>query len=279
MSRILSRLAALAAVAVLLAFVATTTSDAQSGAFSVDPYRADADRLIAAAQADHFAWERLAELTDTYGNRFSGSENLNRAIAWAVAAMKADGLENVHTEKVMVPRWIRGKESAVIVEPAEHPVVMLGLGGSVATPPGGVEAEVMVVTSFDELTARAADAKGKIVLFDVPYTTYGQTNRYRTGGASAAARVGAVAALVRSVGPVGLRTPHTGQMNYADDAPKIPTAAITAEDANRIHRIVGRGQTVRLRLSMEAHMEPNVESANVVGEIRGREKADEVVLV
>ncbi|MGE3274910.1 MAG: M20/M25/M40 family metallo-hydrolase [Vicinamibacterales bacterium] len=278
MSRSALRLSILATAAIV-AVLAATRSDAQSGAFSVEPYRADANRLIEAAQADHFAWERLAELTDTYGARLAGSENLNRAISWAVETMKQDGLENVRTEKVMVPRWVRGQESATIVEPAEHPVVMLGLGGSVATPPDGLEAEVMVVSSFDELKARAAEAKGRIVLFDVPYTNYGQTVQYRSGGASAAARLGAVAALVRSVGPIGLRTPHTGGMNYADDAPKIPTAAIAAEDANRIHRIVGRGRTVRMRLKMEARFEPDVESANVIGEIRGREKPEEIVLV
>ena len=99
------------------------------------PYRDTATKLLAEAQANDFAWQRLAELTDTYGNRISGSENLNRAIRWAQATMKADGLANVRAEKVMVPSWVRGQESAVIVDPPEHPIAMLGLGGSVATPP------------------------------------------------------------------------------------------------------------------------------------------------
>ena len=245
----------------------------------LDPYRANADKLIAAAQADQFAWDRLAELTDTYGQRLSGSENLTRAIAWAQEAMKKDGLENVHTERVMVPRWVRGSESLEIVNPPHHVVPMLGLGGSVATPPAGVEADVIVVSNGDELTRRAADARGKIVLFNVPYTNYGETVAYRSGGASMAARVGAVASLVRSVGPIGLRTPHTGGMNYVADVAKIPTAAIPAEDANRIQRLVNRGVKVRLRLKMEAKFDPDVESFNVVGEIRGSEKPDEIVLV
>ncbi len=235
--------------------------------------------MIAAAQADQFAWDRLAELTDTYGQRISGSENLTRAIAWAQEAMKKDGLENVHTERVMVPRWVRGNESLEIVNPPHHVVPMLGLGGSVATPPAGVEADVIVVANGDELTRRAADAKGKIVLFNVPYTNYGETVAYRSGGASMAARVGAVASLVRSVGPIGLRTPHTGGMNYVADVAKIPTAAISAEDANRIQRLVSRGVKVRLRLKMEAKFDPDVESFNVVGEIRGSEKPEEIVLV
>jgi carboxypeptidase Q len=193
--------------------------------------------------------------------------------------MKKDGLDHVRTEKVMVPRWVRGAESAVIVDPPEHPMPMLGLGGSVATPPAGIEADVLVVKTFEDLNQRAAEAKGKIVLFNAPYVSYGQTNQYRTGGASAAARHGAVAVLVRAIGPTGLRTPHTGGMNYADGVTKIPAAAISAEDAERIQRIADRGRRVRVRLKMEARFEPDVESANVVGEIRGREFPDQVVLV
>src|SRR4030095_2778045 len=109
-------------------------------------YRETATRLIKTATADDFAWQRLAELTDTFGNRLSGSENLQRAVQWTAAAMKQDGLENVRLEPVMVPRWIRGRESAEIVIPPNHPVTILGLGGTVATPPGGVEGDVLVVS-------------------------------------------------------------------------------------------------------------------------------------
>jgi carboxypeptidase Q len=266
---------------VVLALLALLVSSAaaQNRPAWLDPYRANAEKLIAAAQADQFAWDRLAELTDTYGQRLSGSDNLNRAIAWAVETMKKDGLENVHTERVMVPRWVRGTESVEITNPPHHVVPMLGLGGSVATPPAGIEAEVMVVTSGDDLTRRAAEAKGRIVLFNVNYTNYGETVQYRSGGASMAARHGAVASLVRAVGPVGLRTPHTGGMNYAADVAKIPAAAISAEDANRIQRLVNRGIKVRVRLKMEAKFEADVESFNVVGEIKGSEKPEEIVLV
>src|SRR5262245_7957847 len=186
----------------------------------LEPLRANADRLMKEAQADQFAWNRLAELTDTYGNRLAGSENLNRAIAWAVEVMKQDGLENVRTEKVMVPRWVRGAESATIIDPPEHPISMLGLGNSVGTPPAGIEADVLVIKTFEELTAHADEAKGKIVLFNAPYVSYGQTNQYRTTGPSAAARLGAVAVLVRAIGPTGLRTPHTGATNYAEGVEK-----------------------------------------------------------
>jgi carboxypeptidase Q len=245
----------------------------------LDPHRTTADRLIKEAMADQFAWNRLAELTDTYGARLSGTENLTRAIAWAVETMRKDGFEDVRTEKVMVPRWVRGTESLEIVDPPRHLIPMLGLGGSVATPPAGIEADVLVVKNYDELTQRAAEAKGKIVLYNAVYTSYGQTNQYRTGGASAAARHGAVAALVRAIGPTGLRTPHTGNMTYAEGLPRIPAAAISAEDAERIQRMVDRGRRVRVRLRMEARFEADVESANVVGEIRGRERPDEIVLV
>jgi carboxypeptidase Q len=265
--------------AAVLAMAVASHAQSRSGANWIERYRENADRLIKAATADDFAWQRLAELTDTYGNRISGSDNLTRAIAWAAETMKKDGLENVHTEAVMVPRWIRGAESAEIVDPPRHEVSMLGLGGSIATPRDGLEAEVLVVNSFEDLRMHAAAAKGRIVLFNVPFVSYNDTVMYRTGGARAAAQAGAVAVLVRAVGPIGLRTPHTGSLQYSQGVPAIPGAAISGEDANRIARLAARGTRVRMRLSMEAHNEPDAESANVVGEIRGREKPDEIVLL
>lgn len=179
----------------------------------------------------------------------------------------------------MVPRWVRGAESLDMLSPPQHAIPMLGLGGSVGTPPEGIEADVLVVRNFDELNRRGGEAKGRIVLFNAAYTSYGQTNAYRTGGASAAARHGAVASLVRAIGPVGLRTPHTGNMTYAEGVTRIPAAAIPAEDAERMQRLADRGLTVRVRLKMDARFEADVESFNVVGEIRGSESPDEVVLV
>ena len=245
----------------------------------LDHYREPAARLIGEALSDTFAWRRLAVLTDSVGNRLSGTPELERAVAWAVAEMKRDGLENVHTEKTMVPHWVRGRESAEIAQPAHHAMVMLGLGGSVATPPEGLEAEVLIVHSFEELEHRSAQARGRIVLFNVSYTTYGETVRFRSSGASRAARNGAVAMLIRSVGLDGLRLPHTGALQYGSDSPQIPAAAITSEDADRLQRMVDRGERVIVRLRMQAHFEPDAESANVIGEIRGREKPDEVVVV
>jgi carboxypeptidase Q len=193
--------------------------------------------------------------------------------------MKQDGLENVRLERVMVPRWVRGSESLELLNPPRQHLPMLGLGGSVGTAPDGIDAELLVVRSFDELNQRSAEARGRIVLYNAAYTSYGQTNAYRTGGATAAARHGAVAALVRSIGPVGLRTPHTGNMSYAEGVTRIPAAAITAEDAERMQRLADRGVRVRVRLTMSAQMLPDVESFNVVGEIRGSDLPEEVVLV
>lgn len=242
-------------------------------------YRAPADRLIDAALGDSAAFERLTTLVDRFGHRLSGSESLERALDWIMAEMRADGLENVRGEPVLVPHWVRGEESAELVSPRPRVLPMLGLGGSVATPAGGIEAEVLVVSSFEELERRAADARGRIVLFDVPFTTYGETVRYRTGGAVAAARAGAVASLLRSVGPYSMQTPHTGTMSYEDSVPRIPAAAITVEDAMQLHRMQERGERVVVRLVMNARTLPDAQSRNVVAEIRGTELPDEVVVL
>lgn len=265
----------------ILAVVLSVSSSAQSSGTDawLGPAREPAGRLIQESLSSNAAWNRLAELTDTFGPRLAGSENLERAIEWAVAEMKKDGLENVRTEPVMVPRWVRGRESAEVIAPARTPIVMLGLGNSVGTPPEGIEAELLVVKNWADLEARGAEVKGRIVLFNVPFTNYGETVQYRSDGASRAARLGARAMLLRSVGPVGLRTPHTGAMRYADDAPKIPAAAITVEDAERLQRIQDRGVRLTVRLQMEAKFLPDVASANVVGEIAGREHPEEVVVV
>jgi len=266
-------------LAVALALAAATAAHPSAAAQDwLDAYREPAARLMAEARAGDFGWNRLADLTDTFGPRITGSSNLERAIAWAMDEMKKDGLD-VRSEPVTVPHWVRGHEQLDMIAPAEHPLVVLGLGGSVGTPEGGIEAPVLIVSSFDDLTAKADQAKGRIVLFNVPYTNYGRTVAYRVGGAVAAAKAGAVAALVRSVGPTGLRTPHTGTMSYEDGVPRIPTAAIPAEDADRLQRLADRGIETVLRLRMDARTLDPVQSANVIGEIRGRERPDEIVAI
>jgi carboxypeptidase Q len=196
-----------------------------------------------------------------------------------LAEMRRDGLENVRGEPVTVPHWDRGQESLELVTPRRAKLPILGLGGSVGTPARGITAPVMVVSSFDELTSRAAEAKGKIVLFDVPFTTYGATVRYRGGGASAAARVGALAALVRSVTPQSMRTPHTGALRYDTTVKRIPSAAVTIEDAMMLRRMIERGERVTVTLRMGARMLPDARSRNVVAELRGSEKPDEIVVL
>lgn len=261
------------------AVAARTNAPLPAPRVRAEDYRESAARIIGAALTDDTAYRRLSHLTDRIGHRLSGSESLKRAIEWALAEMKRDGLDNVRGERVMVPHWVRGSESLEMLEPSRRSMSMLGLGGSVATPTKGVTAEAVVVRSFDELDALGERVRGKIVVYNVPFTTYGATVQYRSAGASRAARHGAVAALVRSVTPVSLQTPHTGALRYADDQPKIPAAAITIEDAELLARMQERGERARLRLKMEARFLPDAESANVVAELKGREKPDEIVLV
>lgn len=245
----------------------------------IDSYREPAQRIIEAATADRAAWNRLAELTDTFGHRLSGSEALAGAIDWTVARLRADGFDQVRTDPIKVPHWVRGEESLEIVGPGRQTIPMLGLGMSVGTPADGLEAELLVVDSFADLQRRSREAAGRIILFNVPYRGYGTTVGYRTTGAVQAARHGAVAALVRSIGPDGLRTPHTGMLAYEPEVPAIPAAAIPAEDARRLARMAARGQQVRLRLQMGAQLLPDADSANVIAELRGRERPDEIVVV
>jgi len=243
-------------------------------------YKAAADRLIDAALADNGAYEKLSYLCDRIGNRISSSENYKKAAKWAAAEMERDGLVNVSTPEVMVPHWIRGREHAEIVSPVKRSLPMLGLGGSVGTPMDGITAPLVIFTNFDELE-RAGRSKidGKIVLFNVAYSGYGATVRYRAEGPSRAARLGARAVLVRSVTPVSLQTPHTGALRYTDGIAKIPAAAITIEDSLLLARLVASGEKVSVKLDMEAHQEPDVTAVNVVGELKGREKPEEVVVI
>jgi hypothetical protein len=243
-------------------------------------YQDTANKLIDAALADEAGLNRLEYLCYRIGNRLSGSAALDQAIAWGAEEMKKAGLANVRTIPVKVPHWVRGRESAEMLEPLQKPLFLLGLGGSVATPPDGITADVVAVSSFDELEKLGKrGVEGKIVLYDAPFVSYGQTVTYRTNGASRAARLGAVAALVRSITPRSLRDPHTGAMQYSASDPKIPTAAVSVEDAMWIHGLTRAGQLVRVHLLMEAHTEPDADSADVMGEIVGREKPDEVVVI
>src|SRR5580658_398863 len=264
----------------LAAIALASSLFAQDPTNLADQYRDTANKLIDAALIDHDGLDQLSYLCDRIGNRLSGSQGLEKAIAWAAAQMKADGLVNVATPLVKVPHWVRGAESAALIEPVAHPLTMLGLGGSVATPKKGITAEVLTVSSFEELEKKGRDAvQGKIVLFNVPYEGYGRTVAYRVSGASRAAHLGAVAVLVRSVTPVSLQSPHTGAMEYSPGSPRIPAAAVTIEDATLIQRLADAGNTIKVHLEMEAHTLPDADSANVIGEIPGSEKPEEIVVM
>jgi carboxypeptidase Q len=249
-----------------------------------DRFREPATRIITAARADRAAFAKLRELTDTIGHRLSGSPQLEAAIVWAQKTMTADG-HPVKLEPVMVPHWVRGIEQAEVTAPIARPLHLIGLGGTVPTPRGGVVAPVIIIRTWDELDQRAADVKGKIVLFDVamPKWTektsgYGEVARFRSRGPSRAAKVGAVATLMRSVTAHSLRTPHTGALSYDPEQPKIPAAAITVEDAELIARLAEKGPvTVKLRL--ESKTLPDAQSHNVIAELKGRERPDELVVI
>jgi carboxypeptidase Q len=251
----------------------------------VAKYKEAAGRIAEANRSGAAATQRVAALADLFGPRMTGSPALERAITWAREAFVADGQEGVALDPVVVPLWQRGKESADIVSPAPRRLAVLGLGGSIGTPPGGVTAEVAVVSSFDELAKAGPSLRGKIVLFDHPWPTavpnaaaaYGQSIDYRTDGATRAAGYGAVAALVRSLASASLGAPHTGQMHYGP-GPQIPTAALSVEDAELVARLATRGP-VTLRLVLEDGPRGTMTSFNVLGELRGREHPEEIVVI
>ena len=259
---------------------------ALSQAVITDRHRADANRLIDAALRDSTAYRRLATMTDKFGHRLSGSQSLEDAIAWILEQMRAVGLANVRGEPVMVPHWVRGEESATLTSPRAQALHMLGLGMSVGTPPTGITAPVIVVNDFEELQRRASEAKGKIVLFDHPFPTdvhplegYRQAVAYRGGAPAAAAKVGAVATLIRSIASFSIQNPHTGSTRYDSTVAAIPAAALSVEDAEMLHRMTNRGERVVVTLKMSARQLPDAPSRNVVAELRGSEKADEVVVL
>lgn len=238
-------------------------------------------RLLAAARDSSLAWERLAYLTDRIGARLASSPAMAKAVAWAVDTLRGDRLDRVWTEPVTVPHWRRGRERLAMLAPVERELPVLGLGGSVGTP--GIEAPVVVLRSFDELGPHLA---GAMAVFNVPMGEgvptirhYGAAATYRVAGAAAAARHGAVAVLVRSITTRSLATPHTGLVSYQEGVPRIPAASITTEDADTLERLSRAGVPVRLRLEMDATEAGTVESRNVLAEIRGAARPQEIVLV
>ncbi|KAL3874665.1 hypothetical protein ACJMK2_037646 [Sinanodonta woodiana] len=248
----------------------------------ISQYQDIADEIIKLSvygAAQNQSYNRLAEMVDRFGNRMSGTQNLEDAIDYMLDKLKGDGLENVHGEPVMVPSWKRGDESAVMLQPRYHPMSILGLGSSIGTPQGGITAEALVVRSFDELHRRATEAKGKIIVYNQDFISYGVTVQYRTDGAYEAAMVGGVASLIRSVTPLSIYSPHTGHQVYRDGVKQIPTACITVEDAEMMWRMAQRGIKIVLNLNMSAENIGMVTSRNTVAEIIGYKYPEQVVLV
>jgi carboxypeptidase Q len=252
-------------------------------------------QLQQAALKSDYAYRQVAHLSNNIGPRLSGSVQAQKAVDYVAEELKALGCE-VQLEKLMVPHWVRGEETAALVEfpgMAENTtqkVVLCALGSSVATPPEGLTAEVVVVRDFDELEALGKEkVSGKIVLFNYHFDkqlaaqsrageAYGQAVRYRADGPSAAGRLGAVAALIRSVGGAEYRLPHTGQTDYKKDAPKVPAGAVTAEDADLIAALAPQG-TVRMHLVLTPQTLPDAPSFNVIGDIKGTEHPEQVIVV
>src|ERR1051326_3429592 len=252
-------------------------------------------QLQHAALDSDYAYRQVAHLANNIGPRLSGSTQAAKAVEYVAGELEALGCE-VQLEKVIVPHWVRGEETAVLVQfPGQAPrttqkIVLCALGGSVATPSQGIEAEVVAVKNFDELKSLGREKiAGKIVLFDYPFDkqmaaegrageAYGEAVVYRSDGPSAAARQGAVACLIRSVGGADYRLPHAGQTNYANDAPKIPAGAVTAEDADLIVDLVQQGP-VKMKLVLTPQQLPDAGSYNVIGDIRGSEHPEQVIVV
>jgi Zn-dependent M28 family amino/carboxypeptidase len=256
---------------------------------------ADIKAIQKAALESDYAYRQLAHLSNNIGARLSGSPQAQAAVEYTAAELRKLGLE-VKLEKVMVPHWVRGEETGALMEyPHMAPgttqkVVLTALGGSVATPKEGLIAEVVVVNDFDELQALGRErVTGKIVLFNEKFdqrladngfagAAYGQAVVYRGAGPSAATRLGAIAAIVRSVGGADFRLPHTGAFRYAEDAPRIPAAAVAAEDADLITHLTREGR-VRMRLLLTPQTLPDAVSYNVVADLKGTEHPEQIVIV
>ena len=259
------------------------------------PTLTELKRLQQAALTSDYAYRQVAHLANNIGSRLSGSAQAAKAVEYVASELKAIGCE-VRLEKVMVPHWVRGDETAALVqfpgqaENTTQKIVLCALGPSVATPTDGIEAEVIAVKNFDELKSLPRDkVAGKIVLFNYPFDkqmaaegrggeAYGEAVVYRADGPSAAARQGAVACLIRSVGGADYRLPHTGQTDYVNDTPKIPAGAVTAEDSDLIADLVRQGP-VRMKLVLTPQTLPDVESANVIADIKGSEHPEQVIVV
>ena len=273
-------------VLILLSVLSPSTSLAQPPAALPPDVKATAANLQKEALAGTRAFDIVRSLTVEVGPRPAGSRAYDAAVEWGLRTLKDLGFSNVHAEKVTVPHWVRGAESGEILAPYRQPVHLAALGGSIGTPEEGIEAEVIEVPSLDAVDKLdPAQVQGKIVFYDVHMdrekdgSGYGRAVPVRGAGASRAAKLGAVAVLIRSIGTDNNRTPHTGGMRYQDGVRQIPSAALSIPDADLLAAEVASGKPVTFRLKLGARALPEVETASVVGEIPGREKPEEIVLL
>jgi Zn-dependent M28 family amino/carboxypeptidase len=252
-------------------------------------------RIQQAALHSDYAYQFAAHLTDNIGPRLSGSLQYDAAARWVADEFRRLGLD-VRMEKVMVPHWVRGEETGELVQfPAMAPnttqkLALTALGDSVATPKEGITAEVVVVRDFDELHALSRDqVQGKIVLFNESFDTrlaeagearqsYGEAVQYRAAAPTEAASAGAIATFVRSVGGAEYRLPHTGGTYYKPGIPRIPAAALSAEDAELIARLAKQGP-VRIHFVLTPQDLPETEAFNIIGDLKGSERPEEIVIL
>ena len=255
----------------------------------IRPYEGAAKQIVEKGLGSGKSYSILRELTGKIGARLSGSPQAAKAVEWGKRTMEDLGFQNVHLEPVMVPHWVRGstEEASIVRGAGSIPLTICALGGSIATPGEGITAEVVEVKSFDELKALGEKAKGKIIFFNRPFDqtkfntfeSYGGAVNQRGQGAVEAARAGGVAAIVRSMTSRIDDVPHTGAMGYNDSIPKVPAAAVSTVGANLLDSILSSEKGVRLKLALSCQTLPDEESANVVGELTGTEKPNEVIVV
>ena len=258
---------------------------------NLQPYDSLAVKIFKQALSDNNAYELLNELTTTIGHRLSGSPQAAAAVEWSKNVMEHLGFDRVWLEPVTVPHWVRGDvEHGTILANGSRNARTLNitaLGGSIGTPDRGITGEVVEVKSFEELRALGEKAKGKIVFFNRPmdrtlfhtFEAYGGAVNQRGRGAIEAAKAGGVAAIVRSMTTRLDYSPHTGGMGYDESVPKVPAAAISTNDAETLSELLATEKTVRVTFTLSAQTLPDVESANVIGEIRGSEKPEEVIVI
>lgn len=251
-----------------------------SNLFSQDfskKYEEVAKKIYQHAHKDSSSWERLSNMLDKFGHRLSGSANLEKTLDWILEEMKKDGLENVQADPVTVPHWVRNDAFCTMMSPWKMEIPVLALGGSIPTPKRGIESEVIVVRDLDHLRELGDSVENKIVLFNRPFTNYGETVQYRLYGADWASQQGAAASLIRSVTPYFDQNPHTGTMIYSDTITKIPHGAISLETADILQRLSDNGITPKLYFYMNCESLRPAQSRNVMCEITGSEKPNEII--